>query len=125
MIMLYIAIMSICAFVLFGLVAYFNPMIDVLGISLFFSRGAALAIILLTMLVLIFVSYDFMTWLRKCSCCRKKMQDLFDHMVLYHRFCGYLILLYSVIHSIGHCTGTAPSIHRKPLEEVNSVFTHN
>lgn len=123
-IMMYITLLTIIAFIFFALVAYFNPMYGVFGVGILFSRGAALAIVLLTILVLLFVSYDTMTWIRGIVCCRR-FHSLFDHLVLYHRFCGYMILLYSVIHSIGHLTGTALHVHLNDTETVNAVFTHN
>ena len=66
--MLYIVLFSFSGFLLFGLIAYFNPMYEVFGPGIVFSRGAALAIIFLTMLVLLFVSYDTLTWIRNTRC---------------------------------------------------------
>ena len=125
LVMLGIFIISAMAFLLFGFVAYFNPMYEVFGFGIFFSRGAALAIIILTMMVLILVSYDTMTCIRNLSCCKNHFNSLFDHLVLYHRFVGYLILIYSIVHTIGHLCGSALHIHIEDMETVNEILTHN
>jgi len=60
-ILLCILVISIICFVFFALLAYFNPMYNMFGVGILFSRGAALSIIVLTMLAMFLVTYDLTT----------------------------------------------------------------
>ena len=60
-ILIIIVIVSIISFIFFAVVAYFNPMYDAFGPGILFSRGAALAILVLTMFGMFLVTYDLTT----------------------------------------------------------------
>lgn len=122
-ILVIIFLVSVLAFVLFALLAFFNPMYDMFGPGILFSRGAALAIILLTMFTVFLVTYDLTT------CCRNKLKKrcstLFDFQILFHRFSGFLITFYSVVHTIGHLTGSVRGLaEEEDVDEINKVLTH-
>lgn len=51
-------ILSFILFLIFATVTYFSEAYDFFGFTLMFSRGAALAIIVFTILAMFFVSYD-------------------------------------------------------------------
>jgi NADPH oxidase 2 len=88
-----------------------------------FSRGSALAILVFTVMAMFFVSYDVTTWVRKKL--KGRCSTIFDFQILFHRFCGYVILIYSVIHTIGHLSGTIRKIDQEEdLEKVNDHLTH-
>jgi NADPH oxidase 2 len=93
------------------------------GVTLMFSRGSALAILVFTVMAMFFVSYDVTTWVRKKL--KGRCSTIFDFQILFHRFCGYVIMIYSVIHTIGHLSGTIRKIDQEEdLEKVNDHLTH-
>lgn len=115
-------VISILWFILFALLALFDPMFDMFGPGILFSRGAALAIICLTMIAIFLVTYDVTTWCR--TKLKRRFSTLFDFQILFHRFWGFLITFYSVVHTIGHLTGSIRALHNdKHLEETNEVLT--
>ena len=119
-----IAIISLIAFLLFAIIAYFNPMYDMFGPGILFSRGAALAIIVLTMIAMFLVTYDATTFCQNKL--KKRCATFFDFQVLFHRFCGFLILFYSWVHTIGHLTGSIRGLSKeKDVNEINDVLTHH
>ena len=61
-ILVIITLVSIISFIFFATVAYFHRMYDAFGVGILFSRGAALAIIVLTMLAMFLVTYDLTSW---------------------------------------------------------------
>ena len=120
-------IFLVLSFVLFGIfatVTVFSNAYDLFGPGLIFSRGAALVILIFTMLAMFFVSYDLTTWLRRKL--KGRCSTLFDFQILFHRFCGYIILTYSIIHTIGHLTGSFRGLHQeKDLTKINKALTHH
>ena len=66
------------------MIAFTMPMYDLFGPGIMISRGAALAIIVLTMITMFFVSYDLTTCIRQKL--RGKCSTLFDFQILFHRF---------------------------------------
>jgi len=44
---------------------------------------------------------------------------------MFHRFCGYTILVYSVVHTIGHLTGTFRKMsNEKNVDKLNDALTY-
>jgi len=118
-----ILIISIVSFIFFAIVAYFNPMYDAFGPGILFSRGAALAILLLTMFGMFLVTYDLTTWVRNKL--KRRWNTVFDFQILFHRFSGFLITIYSYIHTVGHLTGSIRALDKeKDVNKINSVLTH-
>ena len=99
-------VLTLAGFSLFAYLAI--PFEDFMGAGILFSRGAALAIELLTASAMILICYDLL------RCCRgitkNRCKGLLDHHLYYHRWAGYLILIYSLIHTVGHLTGSVRSI---------------
>ena len=104
-------IVSIILFIVFALVAYYNPMYDEFGPGILFSRGAALAILVFTIFGMFLVTYDITTWWRKSW--KKRCSTLFDFQILFHRVAGFIITFYSIVHTIGHLTGSILFIDRE------------
>ena len=75
---------SIAAFILFALITLFDPMYDMFGVGILLGKGAALAIIVLTMMAMFFVTYDVTTMIRNKL--KKTFSTLFDFQLLFHRF---------------------------------------
>jgi hypothetical protein len=120
----FLLILSFILFAIFAISTSFTDAYKVFGVTLLFSRGGALVILIFTMLAMFFVSYDVTTWLR--GKLKGKCATIFDFQTLFHRFCGYVILTYSVIHTIGHLTGTFRVIHNtKDFEKINDVLTRH
>jgi len=45
--------------------------------------------------------------------------------VLFHRFSGMLITFYSIVHTVGHLTGSVRELHEEEdMEETNDVLTY-
>lgn len=114
---------SLVLFGIFSTVTLFTDAYDLFGPGLLFGKGAALVILIFTMLAMFFVSYDLTTWLR--GKLKGKWSTLFDFQILFHRFCGYVILIYSVIHTIGHLTGSYYKLNKeKDMEKINEALTY-
>jgi hypothetical protein len=77
-------ILSFVLFAIFATVTSFTDAYDVFGVPLLFSRGGALVILIFTMLVMFFVSYDVTTWLR--GKLKGKCATIFDFATLFHKF---------------------------------------
>ena len=67
-IVIIITIVSILSFVAFAIVTYFSTMYDAFGVGILIGKGAALSIIVLTVLAMFLVTYDLTT------CCRNKLK---------------------------------------------------
>ena len=67
-IVIIIAIISILSFVAFAIVTYFSTMYDAFGVGILIGKGAALSVIVLTILAMFLVTYDLTT------CCRNKLK---------------------------------------------------
>ena len=117
--------LTLLAFVINGAIAYKSDYYALLGFAVIISRGAALAIMLLCALLLLLVSYDLLTILRRWSCPRRILLSFLDHNVLLHRICGDLLVIYSIIHVLGHAFGSILVLHREEdLEAINLALTH-
>ena len=117
-------ILSLIWFAFFAYLAYTKEMYKFIGVNILFSRGAAWAIIVFTMIAMFFVSYDLTTCMRQCL--RGRCPTLFDFQILFHRFWGYTILFYSVVHTVWHLTGTLRAIANwDDLDEINNMLEHH
>lgn len=106
-----IIVISLLAFVGWVLqsIFMFNPILtELLGTQIIIARGCALAIIILSMMLLFFVSYDFLTMIR--GTCGAGCLSLLDFHIVFHKLCGVLLFLYSTSHTICHLYGTIPAM---------------
>lgn len=111
-----LTIISCCCFIIFALVTYFTrrgAVVEVIGYGLLFSRGSALAIMVMCNFLLIFVSYDFLTCCRPI--CARHCLSVLDFNIHFHKICGYLILFYSCLHSICHLAFSVPAVSNPDL----------
>ncbi|CAI2386301.1 unnamed protein product [Moneuplotes crassus] len=108
-----IGCISALCFIAFALYTHLkaNPVVfAMLGNQLMVAKGCALAIIFLCVAVLLFVSYDFLTAIR--GCCGGKCLSLLDSHLLFHKVCGFLLFIYSTIHTICHCAWSVPALSK-------------
>jgi len=91
-----------------------------IGPQILISWGSALAIVGLLTLMLLLVSYDVVTCLRTWCC--KSNCLLIDKKILFHQICGFMILIYSLAHTIGHLTGSMITASHADLDDVNWYF---
>lgn len=114
------------SFAMFTLFAYWSSSTtyyEKIGLPILFSRGAAGAILLLIILTLFFVAYDLQTWCRS-KFCKTTLIVLVDEKTRFHKFCGYLLLAYAILHSLGHLSGSMWTISSLEVEETNAILTH-
>jgi len=77
-------IISLVAFAIMGTISASYPYGDYIGPWIVVSRGSASAILGSTGILMVFVSYDLLTYLR--SKCHGKCQLWLNHNILIHRF---------------------------------------
>ena len=87
----------------------------------FWIHASVLPIFILFIFIILFVSYDFLTYMRR-KICRMRFVTLFDNSVYFHKFCGYLLLIFSIYHSIFHFVFTLHKV-RLPKEKLNILIT--
>lgn len=93
-----------------------------IGFPILLSRGSASAILGLLTVLLFLVSYDVLTCLRG-KCCLKNC-TIIDKKILFHRISGFMILGYSVLHTIGHLTGSMKTAATANLDDLNAALLH-
>ena len=115
----------------FGLESWFvasSRAVIALGDGILVAKGCSLAIYFLIVMLMFFVSYDLITWMRT-KVFGLRLVTLFDFGIAFHKFCGYLLLFYSVVHTFTHLYYTFPDIAaattEKELEAVNHLLTHH
>jgi hypothetical protein len=122
-ILIAIIIMSILVFILFATLEFFKDTYDFFGVGILLAKGAAIPILLLTMLALFFVTYEMTTCCR--TACKTRCSAVFDFQILFHRLSGFMITFYSFVHTIGHLTGTFRVLDdEKNLDVINAIFSH-
>jgi len=94
---------------------YYTQMI---GPAILISWGAAAAIHGLNFVSVLLVSYSFLT--RCWWVCKTRCSFMIDQKIFFHWFCGYAILIFSIIHTIGHLGGSFVKMSQASLEEINS-----
>lgn len=83
-VMAVIIVISIVAFMLNAFLTFLTPSYDKFGVGILMGKGAALSILVLTMLLMFLVTYDLTTWVR--GILNRWCNTLFDLQVLFHRF---------------------------------------
>lgn len=112
---------AIFQFIILAYIASTYSYYDMIGPGILVSRGAASALLALLGFNLLFVSNDLLTFLWG-KVCRSRCAIFFDQKIWLHRFCGFSILFYSIMHVAGHLTGSIRSISTHSKEEVNEVL---
>ncbi|CAI2381024.1 unnamed protein product [Moneuplotes crassus] len=117
---LVLTIVAIIAFIVMGCITGSYSYSRYIGPWVIVSRGSASAILGTTGILMFFVSYDVLTYIR--SKCKGKCQIWLNHNILIHRFCGYVVTFFSILHTIGHCSGSIRKFsEEKDIQNVNDV----
>ena len=108
------------AFFILGGVLLSEKNLKYFGSGFWLARASSFAI-----LFLIFaVSRDLLTALRCRGCCGARCSVILNEHLMFLKFCGFLILVFSVLHTIGHLYGTYPAMaNAKDLNELNDYLT--
>lgn len=117
-----IIILTLVPFTIFSFVTFFDPkLMALLGPACIVTRGCALALCFITGLTLLLMCKRFITLLR--SFLGRFAVTLFDKYIYLHRVAGRLVMIFSLIHTIGHLSGTFPSfVQEKNVDFINSVL---
>ncbi|CAI2365677.1 unnamed protein product [Moneuplotes crassus] len=108
-----------CAIIM-GIIILFHDYFDQYGFLLLISKSCCAAIVFLMTLLLFFISHDLMTCIRRR--CKNFISGWLDHYFMIHKFCGYLITIYGIIHSICHLAGSFRVISSaNDMTEINRV----
>lgn len=84
--------------------------LEYFGYGLWLARAARMAVLFLLILCVFFISRDLLTALRRRECCGNCCTSLLNSHLLFHKICGMLIALFSVLHTIGHLFGAVARI---------------
>jgi len=95
---------SLILWFILGTIVYFTPYYDVFGWYIVCSKGWSLAIMFTMSFLMFFISHDIMTWARRKW--KYSISGWLDHYFMIHKFWGYLLTFYSIIHSLCHLTGS-------------------
>ena len=108
------------AFFILGGVLLSERNLKYFGSGFWLARASSFAI-----LFLIFaVSRDLLTALRCRGCCGARCSVILNEHLMFLKFCGFLILVFSVLHTIGHLYVTYPAMaNAKDLNELNDYLT--
>ena len=80
------------------------------GCGLWLARASAFAILILTVMCIFAISRDILTALRCRGCCAAHCEVVLNEHLMYHKFCGFVIVVFSVLHTVGHLYGTYPAM---------------
>lgn len=79
---------------------------DLLGTGIGFASGGRMAVIFMIDVVLFFMMRDLLTWLGKIPFVGKFFNIFLNEHISLHKICGYLFVIYSFIHTVGHLGGS-------------------
>ena len=124
-----LALVIIClitlAFFLLGGFLVSDDYMKYFGSGLWLARASAFAILILTLMCILAISRDLLTALRCRGCCGAHCSCILNEHLMYHKFCGFLIMVFSVLHTVGHLYGTLPAMaNETDLDVLNSKLTY-
>lgn len=103
----------------------FPLMYAFMGPWLLVSRGEAMAIIVLTCLMVMLLTRSLMTAVRPYMAWSSVFQTIADKHVLIHKYIGVMLVLCSAAHVLGHIRGSIPAIiGETDSSEINKAFTY-
>ena len=123
-----IFILSIISSIIIGVIVLYTKYYELIGVTLVWSKAWSGGILTLTSFLMFFMSHDLMTWIRRKW---NFMNSWLDHYYILHRFWGYLMTIYAIIHSICHLAGSFKILsEEKNINEINdhlavSAFSHH
>ena len=103
-----IIIFSLIGFAWIGIGASQSSYSKFIGPYVIISKGCAGAVLSVSTFMMISVSYNLLSCVR--AKWRKRCLAWLDHNIVIHRFWGYLVTIYGVIHSIFHLWGSIQKI---------------
>ena len=96
-----------------------------LEIGMSFAFAGKFSCLFLVNMMFLLMFRDLLTFLRKIALLEKYLVVLFNEHIKLHKFCGFLLVIVSTIHSIGHLGGTFLKIIKvNDLHVLNSVLTY-
>jgi predicted ferric reductase len=96
-----------------------------MGPWLLVSRGEAMALIVLTMLMVLLLSRGFVTQARRFVRWSTVLQCVADKHVLIHKYIGGMLVLCAALHIVGHFLGSIPAIiGETDHSKINAAFTY-
>mmetsp|Transcript_84234 Transcript_84234/g.235017 ORF Transcript_84234/g.235017 Transcript_84234/m.235017 type:complete len:873 (+) Transcript_84234:75-2693(+) len=103
----------------------FPKMYDFMGPWILVSRGEAMSLIVLTVLMVLLLTRSFMTFLRRHVGWSAVLQNIVDKHTLMHQWCARMLPVCAVLHILGHFRGSIPAIiHEKDSSKIDQVFTY-
>jgi len=109
----------------FYLAKRFPKMLEFMGTWILVSRGEAMSIIVLTILMVLLMTRNLITWIRTRCSWSAVLQNIVDKHALMHQWCGVMIVLAAALHVLGHLRGSIPAIiNEKDVKKINEVFTY-
>jgi predicted ferric reductase len=103
----------------------FPKMYLFMGPWLLVSRGEAMAVIVLTVLMIALLSRGIITKLRRFMSWSVVLQTIADKHVLIHKYIGIMLVVCAVLHVVGHARGSIPAIIGETDRAViNEAFTY-
>ena len=116
-------IFSLIGFAWIGTGASQSSYSQFIGPFVIISKGCAGALLWVSTFMMISVSYDLLSCVR--TKWRKRCLAWLDHNIVIHRFCGYIVTIYGVIHSIFHLAGSIKKIsNTDDPNEIKANFHH-
>ncbi|XP_053568192.1 NADPH oxidase 3 [Bombina bombina] len=94
----------------------------ILGSSLAWARASAMCLNFNSMLILLPVCRNFISFLRGSStCCRGSIRRLLDQNITFHKLVGYMITLHVAIHIIAHVINIE-RYHKSQSREAGGLY---
>ena len=93
-----------------GVIVLYTKYYQLIGLTLICSKSWSGAILTLTSFLMFFMSHDLMTFIRSKT---RRWNRWLDHYYILHRFWGYLMFVFAIIHSICHLTGSIRMLSEK------------
>jgi predicted ferric reductase len=100
-------------------------MYDFMGPWILVSRGEAMSLIVLTVLMVLLLTRGLMTFVRNYTGWSAVLQNIVDKHALMHQWCGRMLPVCAALHILGHLRGSIPAIiNEKDNAKINEVFTY-
>ncbi|CAI2375561.1 unnamed protein product [Moneuplotes crassus] len=109
---------SVVLGVMMGTIIYFTDYYELIGWWIICSKGSSVAILFILGICMFFISHDLMTCARRR--CKNLISGWLDHYFMIHKFCGFLLTVYSIVHSFCHLAGSLRILSGKDnVDEIN------
>lgn len=103
----------------------FPKMYAFMGPWLLVSRGEAMAVIILSMMMVVLLSRGLITKLRPLMSWSTVLATICDKHVLIHKCIGVMLVICAFLHILGHLRGSIPAIvGETDAAKINAAFTY-